>query len=424
MTSISTALAVGAATRDITPDWPISLAGFASRTGPSEGARHPLHVRVVVLETDGSRIVVAGLDALNWGRQQAPRLRQQIAGLAGTTPDHVLLSATHSHSGPQTSFGVSRYVGVADQRFIDLLDRATLDATSEAIAALEPVEVGKSQAMFDLGIHRRLVRNGIVEHELTRIGPTDNRLTAIRFVTADGRIKAVLVHYTCHPVIVAEHYLSPEFPGFAMSRIEQVRAATSLYLQGFCGDINPDFTGRQEFRRGTDEDVQRTGGRLADLVLDLLDRPATVLPAIPLAGIERTIDLPFQALPDEQSLREGIDEPEVIGEWSRMMLNSPEKLVASVPLTLQRLDLTEGLSLLAVDAEVSVEYGLALRERTGDRVLPVGYSNGMVGYVTTARQIAEGGYEPVDSTKYYGLPAPFDPVIESRINDALVELVP
>jgi hypothetical protein len=419
-----TSLAAGAATRDITPDWPISLAGFASRSGPSEGARHPLHVRVVVLETGGSRVVIAGLDALNWGRQQAPRLRRQIADLAGTTPDHVLLSATHSHSGPQTSFGVSRYVGVADQRFIDLLDRATLEATSEAIASLELVEIGRSQTMFDLGIHRRVMREGVVEHELTKSGPTDNRLTAIRFATTDGRIKAILVHYTCHPVIVAEHYLSPEFPGFAMSRIEQARATTALYLQGFCGDINPDFTGRQEFRRGTDEDVQRSGGRLADLVLDMLDRPATFLPPTPLAGIERTIDLPFQDLPDEQSLREGVDEPEVVGEWSRKMLDSPEKLVASVPLTLQRLDLAKGLSLLAVDAEVSVEYGLALRERTGDTVLPVGYSNGMVGYVTTARQIADGGYEPVDSTKYYGLPAPFDPVIESRLTDALAELVP
>jgi hypothetical protein len=419
-----TSLTVGAATRDITPDWPISLAGFASRTGPSEGARHPLHVRVVVFDTGGSRIVIAGLDALNWGRQQAPRLRQQIADFAGTTPDRVLLSATHSHSGPQTSFGVSRYVGVADQRFIDLLGQETIAATREAMASLEPVEVRKSQTIFELGIHRRIVRDGIVEHELTRTGPTDNRLTAIRFVTPDARIKTVLVHYTCHPVIVAEHYLSPEFPGFAMSRIEQARGTTALYLQGFCGDINPDFTGRQEFRRGTDEDVVRTGGQLADLVLDLLEQSGTVLPSILVDGFETIVDLPFQELPDERSLREGLDEPEVIGEWSQMMLDSPEKLTESIPLTVQRLDLAEGLSLLAIAAEVSVEYGLRLRERTGDAVLPVGYSNGMVGYVTTGQQIAEGGYEPVDSTKYYGLPAPFDPAVESIVIDAITELVP
>jgi hypothetical protein len=57
-------------------------------------------------------------------------------------------------------------------------------------------------------------------------------------------------------------------------------------------------------------------------------------------------------------------------------------------------------------------------------VLPVGYSNGMVGYVTTARQIEEGGYEPVESSRYYGLPAPFAPEIEPILESAIASIVP
>jgi hypothetical protein len=408
-------LAAGAATRDVTPDWPISLAGFASRTGPSEGARHPLHVRVIVLDTDGSRVVIAGTDVLNWGAQQAPRLRAQLAELAGTTSDRVLLAATHSHSGPQTSFVVSKGVGVADQRFIELLDRETLAAASDAIASLEPVTVKRAETTFDLGFYRRKSEGP---------GPVDNRLTAIQFATKEGSTKAVLVHYTCHPVIVAEHFLSPEFPGFAMSRIERERNTTSLYLQGFCGDINPNFDGGRHSNRGTDADVQRTGNRLADFVLGLLDEPGELLASIALDGNETKVDLPFQELPDNATLRAGLGEPGVVGEWSQMMLDHPEKRVPTAPLTLQRLDLAKGLSLLAINAEMSVEYGLRLRDRTGNTVLPVGYSNGMVGYVTTARQIEEGGYEPVESSRYYGLPAPFAPEIEPLLDSAIASLVP
>lgn len=422
-----TTLAAGAATRDITPDWPISLAGFASRTRPSEGARHPLHVRVIVLEStddrgEKQRTVIAGGDFLNWGAQQAPRLRQELATLVGTKSDHVLLVATHSHSGPQTSFGVSRGVGVADQRFIDLLDERTREATRQALDSLEPVSIDRTQSTFGLGMFRRVPRGGEASHELTKHGPVDHRLTAVRFVTADGRIKAVLVHYTCHPVIVAEHFLSPEFTGFAMTRIENAAETTALYLQGFCGDINPDFTGRQEFRRGSDEDVQRVGDDLADLVLAQFVSAGRILDPVPLQAEETQIDLPFQDLPDEKTLKSGVGEPGVIGEWSQMMLDHPERLVPSIPLILQRLDLASGLSLLALNGEISVEYGLKLRERTKDAVLPIGYSNGMIGYVTTAQQIIEGGYEPVESTRYYGLPAPFSTEVESLITGKFEEL--
>jgi hypothetical protein len=423
-------LAAGAATRDITPDWPISLAGFASRTHPSEGARHPIHVRVIVLQSTGDdgedqRTVIAGGDFLNWGAEQAPRLRQELAELAGTTSDHVLLAATHSHSGPQNSFGVASGVGVADQRFIDLLDERTREATLAAIETIEPVTVHRGQSTFPLGMFRRVPRDGgEVAHVLTKEGPIDHRLTAARFMTPDGRVKAVLVHYTCHPVIVAEHYISPEYTGFAMSRIEQVAETTSLYLQGFCGDINPDWTGKQVFARGEDKDVQRVGGTMADLVLTQFTTAGEVLDPVPLTAAETTVDLPFQDVPDEAKLRAGLDEPGIIGEWSQMMLDHPEKLVPTIPLIMQRLDLADGLSLLTLNGEISVEYGLALRERTNDTVLPVGYSNGMIGYVTTARQIAEGGYEPVDSTRYYGLPAPFSPGIEVLITGKMAELVP
>jgi hypothetical protein len=106
------------------------------------------------------------------------------------------------------------------------------------------------------------------------------------------------------------------------------------------------------------------------------------------------------------------------------MLAHPERRTPTIPLIVQRLDLAAGCSLLTLNGEISVAYGLRLRERTDDAVLPVGYSNGMIGYVTTAEQIREGGYEPVDSTFYYALPAPFAPEIEELIEGTIAELVP
>jgi hypothetical protein len=47
----------------------------------------------------------------------------------------------------------------------------------------------------------------------------------------------------------------------------------------------------------------------------------------------------------------------------------------------------------------------------------------MIGYVPTAQQLAEGGYEAEGSCPYFGLPGPFDPRIEGLIRRAIDELV-
>lgn len=111
-----------------------------------------------------------------------------------------------------------------------------------------------------------------------------------------------------------------------------------------------------------------------------------------------------------------------MGEWARALLAEPDRLRPFAELELQRLDLARGLSLLAANAEPVVEYGLYTRQISGGSVLPAGYSNGMLGYVPTARQIAEGGYESDESGLYLLLPSRFSPEIEGRVRQAIHSL--
>jgi hypothetical protein len=90
-------------------------------------------------------------------------------------------------------------------------------------------------------------------------------------------------------------------------------------------------------------------------------------------------------------------------------------------LEITRLELAENLILAAFNAEMVVQYGLFIKDRFNRRVLPLGYTNGMIGYVTTAEQLAEGGYEPCGSTPYFNLPAPFAAGTEARIRTAILE---
>lgn len=418
---MATVLRMGTAMADITPDWPIGLAGFAARTEPARGVSHPLKVRVAVLESRESngvteRVVLVVADLLWWGVHQVPALRQQLAAIVGSSPEAVLLSATHTHSGPQTSIRASAEIGVADERFLAMLWEQTVAATREALSRLEPVQLGRAVGVHDYTFNRR--------YDLNPHGPVDPILTAIRAERPDGTVAAVFVHFTCHPVITQEPLVSSEFCGVAMDRLEADLGGTAFYLQGCCGDINPSEPGGTESIRGTNREVERVGLALATSVQLLLasDRVEPLV-ARPLAAVELVVDLPFAFVPSVAELREQAARPGVEGEAARAMLTHPEWVAASIPLHMQRLDLAQGWSVLAMTGEVVVEFGLQVRARSGGEVLPMGYANGMTGYIPSARILAEGGYEASGSTPYFLLPAPFDPAVEAVVRSAIDRLV-
>ena len=416
-----TDLRLGTATADITPTWPLTLAGFAARTEPAQGVSRPLQVHVSVLETshDGSpprRAVVVVADLLWWAAEDVDSLRQAIATESGTTPDMVLLSATHTHSGPQTSHRASREIGAADPRFTTLLREQVLTAATAAVAKLEPVTIERFVGSCDLGFNRRAERN--------HPGPVDATLTVIRFERANGSPATLWVHFTCHPVITQEPLISSEFCGVAMTQVTDRVGAPAIYLQGCCGDINPVVPGEARSWRGTDREVVQAGTMLAEAVTGLLatGTPEPIAP-IPLAAHALAVDLPFDSVPSVELLRERTSHCGLDGEVAQALLAHPEWCNSTIPLMLQRLDIAAGCSLLAINGEVVVEYGLRIREWSGGSVLPLGYANGMTGYIPTARIIAEGGYEAGDAAPYFFLPGPFSPHVESLLDDAIITIL-
>ena len=85
--------------------------------------------------------------------------------------------------------------------------------------------------------------------------------------------------------------------------------------------------------------------------------------------------------------------------------------------------LAENLGFLTFNAEVVVEYGLFVKELSGGNVLPLAYSNGMIGYVTTEQQLEEGGYESREAFRYFGMPGPFAASTERRLRKAIRDLL-
>lgn len=418
-------LRLGTAKVDITPPVPVELAGFASRSGAGacETVSHRLHANIFVFCTVNAQgrqlALLVSADLPWWGPDRVESLRRTIGTRWGLDPAAILLHATHTHSGPQTSFVFSPLIGLPDAAYIEELERRLLDGIRTAIRSMEPVEIEIGQGECRIGIHRRKRVNGRILLAPDENGPADPEVRVIRFRRLyEGETKAVLVHYACHPTVSSDNRISSDFCGVAMAKVERELGPQAMvaYLQGCCGDIAPLSVKDGAFVNGQEETTDSLGGVLAAETLRILRQPMKRLDAGALRFRSVTVALPLRTVPTLQQLQSMAadpDEPAFAREWSRLLLERKERLQPTVPLEIALLSFADGLSVMAMNAEMVVEYGKSIKRGTAGSVLPVAYTNGMIGYVPTASQLREGGYEVNEALYYYGLPAPLR--LESEI---------
>jgi hypothetical protein len=411
---------------DITPQVPIPLAGFAHRLGPYELVVRPIYARILAFvqkESQGNvqQALVISTDLIWWGSDRIPSLKKRIREQWGITESSILFHGTHSHSGPQTSTCFTESLGQPSLSYIEYLEEQVLNGIERAFQNREPVLAESQKGSCQIGIHRRKWIDGSIQMAPNSEGPVDPELTVIRFRTDSSRTKALLVHYTCHPTTTGDPYLSSEFTGFAMEQIEShmEEPVLAAFLQGCCGDIRPALIQDDSFYRGTDEDVKCLGNTLAEKVLNLLQKPMETHNPLLKTGKMCTVPLRFESVHRIEELLDKAKEPGIVGEWAKGQLVQPGK---RVELEMTYLSITDRLSLLSFNSEMVVEYGFFIKEQFPG-VLPLPYTNGMIGYIPTKQQLAEGGYESVDSAPYFGLPGCFDPKIEEDIKEQITCLI-
>lgn len=416
---------------DITPDWPVPLAGFAFRSGRSSAVAEPLRLAVFAFASSSSPervVVLCCADLLWWGSDLVARLREQMGRRHGGGVE-LVLHASHTHSGPQTSTCFVPQLGLVDERYLELLTDRLCTATDAALAAVQPVTVQRSRGSCDISMSRRGLpagSSGTADWPSPDPAATvDHELTTLQFRRPSGDRVAVLVHYACHPVVNGSAQVSGDFTAAATRRIEETLddGAVVGYLQGAAGDVNPDLIERGEFVVGGRDEVAAYGARFADAALAALRAPSETLETSEIRLRRTAVDLPLQGLPTLRELERATGEPGVAGAWARLLVAHPARLAARVPLHLVRLDLGPRLALLGMDAEPVTAYGQLIKSRSRGDVLPLGYTDGMVGYLVTADQLADGGYEPAGSTRYFGLPAGFATQVQPRVEQALTRLI-
>ena len=99
--SEETELRIGLARAKITPDEPIRLAGYASRTKPSEGVLADLHAKAGAFEDGrGERAVLLTADVIGYNAKVAQFICDGIMKKTALQRRQILLNTSHTHTGP------------------------------------------------------------------------------------------------------------------------------------------------------------------------------------------------------------------------------------------------------------------------------------------------------------------------------------
>ncbi len=422
----------GVATRVITPTTETWLAGYAARTHPSTGTIQDLHAKALaVADAEGGRFVFLTIDAIGIPRSLRLAVARQLAEKAQLRAEQFVITASHTHSGPEFRAGrVPEHATAsvtAAQAYLAMLETTLSSLAIEALAALSPAKFSYTRARAGFAMNRRLPQaNGSYTNAPNPDGPVDHDVPVLRVDGSDGKLRAVLFGYACHNTTLTQtnYQFCGDYAGYAQAYLEKDHpGVTALFVTGCGGDQNP-------YPRSTLPLAEAHGRTLATAVDAALSTRAKTLGAGALRSAYGEIDLRYAEVPNAAEFQQRIaGKDKALAEHGGRMLERLKRegaLPTTYPYPVQVVQLGPDLKFVALGGEVVVDYSLRLKRELGGpaNVWVAGYSNDVLGYIPNERVLREGGYEGEQASRLGSLhPSPWAPGLEDQIVNKVHDLV-
>ncbi len=406
----------GTAIADVSPKTPMFLAGYPEPTDRfSTGVHDPLYVSAFYFDNGKEELLLYTSDLIYFAKARVAELRQKIEKACGIAGDHVLMSATHTHSAPVT--GARPFTTETAEMYPEYNDfvmetmlKMAVDAKKNAFPAVLGIDKGTCGKDQGIGGNRHHP-DDLADPEVYTVCVKDK----------NDQVRGVLVNYSLHPTLLhAENRLaSADYPGYMRVYFaEKYPNAVFGFFQGTSGNQSTRF-----FRTGQNfEEAERYGrtlGAVADKVIasmsftDEVPLGAKLVPTYPplktVPSVEVAAEKVAKSVAELKKLEdEGAPYPlrrtaecTLIGanlmHTIAQSMETPEgraNMASHLPLEIQVITLGDA-RLVCSPAELFVEFGLAIKERSpSKKTFVVTLANGSAaGYVYTQKAFDEGGYE-------------------------------
>jgi len=410
-------LRLGTAAIKITPPLGIPLAGYYSPRG-SEGVLGDLYAKVAVLDDGQTQVALVVCDLITLPRATVLEARTLVEQKTRIPGSHVMMSATHTHTGPSLSRESARdnLDGGNElvKKYTDELPAKIAQGVVEAQQRLVPVRVSCARGREDrMAFTRRFwMKDGTVgwnpgKHnpEIIRpVSPIDPEIGLVYFETQGAKPVLSYVNYAMHPDTTGGLKVWPDYPGVLASRLAECKGAEMLtiFANGACGNlnhINVEWSARQHGPEAAIRLGPLLAGDVLKMYMDL--KPAG---AGPLRVRSQVVELPLAPVPEKdvaearEVIRRGPKAKFLEQVQAYKALDVAARQGKPWEAEVQVITLGPELAWVALSGEVFVELGLSIKAASPfAQTHIVELANGSFSYIPNRSAYAEGNYEVVSA---------------------------
>jgi neutral ceramidase len=423
-------LQAGAATSNITPELGREIiGGFVPF--PSSHIHDELHARCLVLDDGQTRLALVVCDLLGIDRIISEEARRQIAEQYEIPREHVLISATHTHSAASALGKDPRKLSQTIDDYQQFVAQRIADGVARAINNLQPAEIAFGIVDVPEHVHNRrwhmrpgsIPANPFGGNDLVKMnpprandnlvepaGPTDPTVSFLSIRQPDGQPISIYAAYSLHYVGgVGRGYVSADYFAVFSEHIGQLLTSgdasdvgyppfVAMMANGTSGDINNINFREWRPRKEHYEQMRFVGRDVAEKVHAKIaslsyERDVTLAAAYREPAIAWRQPTAEQRQWAEDTIAAGRknerDLSFIYAERTMRQAEYPE--ATTVPLHVLRIgDVCIG----TMPFEVFCEIGLDFKDRCPiESAFMVELAHGYFGYLPTPRQHEFGGYE-------------------------------
>src|SRR5574340_711936 len=284
-------LRVGTATVKITPPAGAAMSGYYYNRA-SEGVHDDLYAKALVFESNGQKAAMVACDVSGLPREITEAARKAIDAGGVLRGADVMISATHTHTGPVILAGRTRYNLEGEMlrittAYAESLPGKIAESVRLAGAALQPARVSAGIGREpSLTFNRRYhMKNGSVGWNPGKLnpnivrpaGPIDPGVPVVYFQTAAGQPLATYVNYALHLDTVGGMEYSADYAYTLARALGAVKGPDMLtmFTIGCAGNLNHIDVSTRDPQKGHGE-AARIGTVLAAEVLKTMKRMEAV----------------------------------------------------------------------------------------------------------------------------------------------------
>ncbi len=413
-------LKVGAAAVRITPPVGAPMAGYYYPRA-ADGVHDDLFAKAIVLDDGESRAAVVACDLVGVPAAIVAQARALAFQRTGIPADHIMISATHTHTGPDLSGGGFRGGFTSEMRRIADTYNAELpgmiaESIERASAAAAPgrvsAAIGQETA---LAFNRRYyLKDGSVgwnpgknnPNVVRPAGPIDPDVAVVAVSDTADRLRALYVSHAMHLDTTGGTQFSADF-AYTLSKLlaaARTPDLVTLFAIGAAGNVNHVDVSSPE-KQTSLEEAARIGTILAGDVLKALKKLIPVgsslrfgTERVPLALAEVQPGDVAWAQKTAASYGTKDAAPFMDLVKAQKILEVDARQGRPLDAEVQVIALGEDLAWVALPGEVFTELGMAIKQASPFRfTIVVGLANASIGYIPNRKAYVEGAYEPISS---------------------------